>query len=154
MEQAAVMRLLRPDALDRVGFVGKREGAGLWTRQLLSRRWPLRHRDRARIARLPSRLSSARPSPGYGEPWSLRTAPISDVMPHPKRSPTPGGTWERLCQMDRLPGYLFRVGQTRGTRSKRQPILHDRSSWPEYQFEPALPAALAALSERQRLEPA
>jgi RNA polymerase sigma factor (sigma-70 family) len=59
--------------------------------------------------------------------------------------------WERLCQMDNLPGYLFRVGQTRGTRSKRQPILHDRSSWPEYQFEPALPAALAALSERQRL---
>jgi len=59
--------------------------------------------------------------------------------------------WERLCHMDNLPGYLFRVGQTRGTRSKRQPVLHDRSSWPEYQFEPALPAALAALSKRQRL---
>ena len=43
--------------------------------------------------------------------------------------------WERLSQMANLPGYLFRVGQTRGTRSKRQPILHDRSSWPEYQFE-------------------
>jgi len=59
--------------------------------------------------------------------------------------------WERLSQMANLPGYLFRVGQTRGTRRKRQPVLHDRSSWPEYQFEPGLPAALAALSERQRL---
>jgi RNA polymerase sigma factor (sigma-70 family) len=59
--------------------------------------------------------------------------------------------WDRLSEMANLPGYLFRVGQTRGTRIKRQPILHDRSSWPEYQFEPALPAALAALSERQRL---
>jgi RNA polymerase sigma factor (sigma-70 family) len=59
--------------------------------------------------------------------------------------------WERLSQMANLPGYLYRVGQTRGARSKRQPVLHDRPSWPEYQFEPGLPAALAALSERQRL---
>jgi RNA polymerase sigma factor (sigma-70 family) len=59
--------------------------------------------------------------------------------------------WERLSQMANLPGYLFRIGQTRGIRRKRQPVLHDRPSWPEYQFEPALPAALAALSERQRL---
>lgn len=59
--------------------------------------------------------------------------------------------WDRLSQMSNLPGYLFRVGQTRGIRSKRQPVLHDRSSWPEYQFEPGLPAALAQLSERQRL---
>jgi DNA-directed RNA polymerase specialized sigma24 family protein len=59
--------------------------------------------------------------------------------------------WERLSQMANLPGYLFRVGQTRGTRRKRQPALHDRSSWPEYQYEPGLPAALAQLSERQRL---
>jgi DNA-directed RNA polymerase specialized sigma24 family protein len=59
--------------------------------------------------------------------------------------------WERLREMANLPGYLFRVGQTRGTRSRRQPLLHDRSTWPEYQFEPGLPAALALLSERQRL---
>ena len=59
--------------------------------------------------------------------------------------------WERLSPMANLPGYLFRVGQTRGTRTRRQPILHDRSPWPEYHFEPALPAALAALSEQQRL---
>jgi RNA polymerase sigma factor (sigma-70 family) len=59
--------------------------------------------------------------------------------------------WDRLSQMANLPGYLFRVGQTRGTRSKHQPVLHERSSWPEYQFEPGLPAALAQLSERQRL---
>jgi len=59
--------------------------------------------------------------------------------------------WERLSRMENLPGYLFRIGQTRGIRRRRQPVLHDRPSWPEYLFEPALPAALAALSERQRL---
>lgn len=59
--------------------------------------------------------------------------------------------WERLSEMANLPGYLFRIGQTRGISRKRQPVLHERPSWPEYQFEPALPAALAALSERQRL---
>lgn len=59
--------------------------------------------------------------------------------------------WERLSRMANPAGYLFRVGQTRGTRSKRQPVLHDRSSWPDYQFEPGLPAALGRLSERQRL---
>jgi DNA-directed RNA polymerase specialized sigma24 family protein len=59
--------------------------------------------------------------------------------------------WERLSAMGNLPGYLFRVGQTRGIRVKRQPVLHEAPGWPEYDFEPALPAALAALSERQRL---
>jgi RNA polymerase sigma factor (sigma-70 family) len=59
--------------------------------------------------------------------------------------------WDRLSEMANLPGYLFRIGQTRGIRRKRQPIVHDSPSWPEYHFEPALPAALAALSERQRL---
>jgi DNA-directed RNA polymerase specialized sigma24 family protein len=59
--------------------------------------------------------------------------------------------WERLSPMGNLPGYLFRVGQTRGMSSKRQPVLHEAPGWPEYDFEPALPAALAALSERQRL---
>jgi RNA polymerase sigma factor (sigma-70 family) len=59
--------------------------------------------------------------------------------------------WDRLSGMANLPGYLFRIGQTRGIRRKRQPVVHDSPSWPEYHFEPALPAALAALSARQRL---
>lgn len=59
--------------------------------------------------------------------------------------------WDRLRQMANLPGYLFRVGQTRGTRRKRRPVLYEAPGWPEYRFEPALPAALSALSERQRL---
>lgn len=59
--------------------------------------------------------------------------------------------WERLSLMANLPGYLFRVGQTRGIRRRRQPVLHEAPAWTEYQFEPALPAALSALSERQRL---
>lgn len=59
--------------------------------------------------------------------------------------------WDRLAGMTNLPGYLFRIGQTRGTRRRRQPVLHASPSWPEYEFEPALPQALAALPERQRL---
>lgn len=59
--------------------------------------------------------------------------------------------WDRLRDMANLPGYLFRVGQTRGRRWKRQPVLHERPGSGEHHFEPGLPAALAALSERQRL---
>lgn len=59
--------------------------------------------------------------------------------------------WERLSKMANPAGYLFRVGQTRGTRRRRQRVLHEAPTWPEYQFEPKLPEALATLSERQRL---
>jgi DNA-directed RNA polymerase specialized sigma24 family protein len=59
--------------------------------------------------------------------------------------------WDRLSGLANLPGYLFRVGQTRGRRHKRQPVLHEAPSAGEYRFEPGLPAALAALTQRQRL---
>jgi DNA-directed RNA polymerase specialized sigma24 family protein len=58
--------------------------------------------------------------------------------------------WQRLRHIANLPGYLFRVGQTRGRR-RRQPVLFDISGDAEYSFEPGLPKALAALSQRQRL---
>jgi RNA polymerase sigma factor (sigma-70 family) len=60
--------------------------------------------------------------------------------------------WDRLTDIKNLPGYLFRVGQTRGRR-RRQPVVFAvaESDCAEALFEPGLPAALAALTERQRL---
>jgi RNA polymerase sigma factor (sigma-70 family) len=58
--------------------------------------------------------------------------------------------WQRLQHIANLPGYLFRVGQTR-SRRKRQPVLFEVAAKPEHSFEPGLPAALAALSQRQRI---
>jgi DNA-directed RNA polymerase specialized sigma24 family protein len=59
--------------------------------------------------------------------------------------------WARLRDLDNLPGYLFRVGQTRGRRRARQPVLHEAPGSADHDFEPGLPAALATLSQRQRL---
>ena len=60
--------------------------------------------------------------------------------------------WPRLQHIANLPGYLFRVGQTRGRR-RRQPAaaLFEAGECGEYSFEPGLPGALAALTQRQRL---
>lgn len=60
--------------------------------------------------------------------------------------------WARLQDVTNLPGYLFRVAQsrTRGRR-RREPALFDVPGWSEHRFEPGLPSALATLSERQRL---
>lgn len=58
--------------------------------------------------------------------------------------------WQELRHVANLPGYLFRVGQTR-SRRKRQPVLFDTGGDAEHSFEPGLPKALAALSQRQRL---
>jgi DNA-directed RNA polymerase specialized sigma24 family protein len=60
--------------------------------------------------------------------------------------------WQRLQHIANLPGYLFRVGQTRGRR-RCQPAaeLFDIGEGGDYIFEPGLPRALAALTQRQRL---
>jgi DNA-directed RNA polymerase specialized sigma24 family protein len=58
--------------------------------------------------------------------------------------------WERLRDVANLPGYLFRVAQSR-RRRRRLPILRDAPGWAEHRFEPGLPGALAALSQRQRV---
>ena len=58
--------------------------------------------------------------------------------------------WQVLQHIENLPGYLFRVGQTRG-RPRRQRVLFDIGAGGDHRFEPGLPKALAALSQRQRL---
>jgi len=58
--------------------------------------------------------------------------------------------WPKMRHIANLPGYLFRVGQTY-SRRRRQPVLFDIDGDAEYSFEPGLPKALAALSQRQRL---
>lgn len=58
--------------------------------------------------------------------------------------------WERLQNVANLPGYLFRVGQSR-SRRRRQPVLFAVPDGGEHAFEPGLPAALASLTQRQRL---
>jgi RNA polymerase sigma factor (sigma-70 family) len=59
--------------------------------------------------------------------------------------------WQRLQHIENLPGYLFRVGQTRGRRRKRLPVLFEIDESGDHRFEPGLPRALAALTQRQRL---
>jgi DNA-directed RNA polymerase specialized sigma24 family protein len=58
--------------------------------------------------------------------------------------------WAELQHVANLPGYLFRVGQTR-SRRRRSPVLFAVAEADEHRFEPALPTALASLTERQRL---
>jgi len=58
--------------------------------------------------------------------------------------------WARLQHIANLPGYLFRVGQTR-SRRRRQPVVFAVPDAPDYAFEPGLPGALAGLTERQRV---
>jgi RNA polymerase sigma factor (sigma-70 family) len=58
--------------------------------------------------------------------------------------------WDKLQHVANLPGYLFRVGQTR-SRRRRQRVLYDVPEGENRNFEPALPAALASLTQRQRI---
>jgi RNA polymerase sigma factor (sigma-70 family) len=60
--------------------------------------------------------------------------------------------WDRVRNMDNPVGYLYKVGRDKGRRmvKRRPPVLLPvpRSEAP--MVEPALPEALAKLSERQR----
>lgn len=60
--------------------------------------------------------------------------------------------WDRLQTMTNPVGYLYRVGQTAATRSRRPLPLLDRPSPVELpEFEPGLVPALEQLSEQQRV---
>ena len=61
--------------------------------------------------------------------------------------------WERVSEMDNPIGYLYRVGRNKGRRIRsRHPIFFPPpTAVSEPWVEPGLPAALAALPERQRV---
>jgi DNA-directed RNA polymerase specialized sigma24 family protein len=62
--------------------------------------------------------------------------------------------WAEVRQMPNAAGYLFRVAQSSAARRRRwrRPVpLPPVPPGTEHRFEPGLPAALAALSERQRV---
>ncbi len=59
--------------------------------------------------------------------------------------------WDRISQMDNPAGYLYRVGQSKARRYRRKPTrLPEVETAATPWVEPALPAALEGLSERQR----
>jgi DNA-directed RNA polymerase specialized sigma24 family protein len=63
--------------------------------------------------------------------------------------------WDRVSQMPNPAGYLFVVARSSAAKSRRwrrpAPPVFAVPADAEHVFEPGLPAALAALSERQRI---
>jgi len=60
--------------------------------------------------------------------------------------------WDDLQQMSNPAGYLYKVGRTRSRKFYRQPpVLPPIRTHRIPEIEPGLPAALARLSERQRV---
>jgi DNA-directed RNA polymerase specialized sigma24 family protein len=62
--------------------------------------------------------------------------------------------WDQIREMPNAAGYLFRVARSsvsRGRRWRRPVPLLGAPPGGEHSFEPGLPAALASLSQRQRL---
>lgn len=59
--------------------------------------------------------------------------------------------WDRIRAMDNAAGYLYRVGQHKAMRRlRRRPLFPAPPTHSEPVVEPKLPAALAALSAKQR----
>lgn len=60
--------------------------------------------------------------------------------------------WDRVQSLGNPAGYLYRVGRTRGVTRRRSPVLAREAVYhsPE-PADPALAAALAGLTERQRV---
>jgi len=60
--------------------------------------------------------------------------------------------WSRVSRMENPAGYLYRVGRSRTRRIRRRtPMLPEVNVSRMPEVEPQLPAALTALSERQRV---
>jgi RNA polymerase sigma-70 factor (ECF subfamily) len=59
--------------------------------------------------------------------------------------------WDRVGAMENPAGYLYRVGYRRGIRQRRRPILPTVEPHEMPWIEPGLPAALAALTTKQRV---
>ena len=58
--------------------------------------------------------------------------------------------WDRVSAMENPVGYLYRVGRSSQRRHK-EPVWYDVPEESMPSIEPGLPAAIAGLSERQRL---
>lgn len=58
--------------------------------------------------------------------------------------------WPRVQAMDNPTGYLFRVGQSKTRQRRRAWLQQGAVAW-EHEVEPGLGAALAQLSEQQRI---
>jgi len=61
--------------------------------------------------------------------------------------------WDRVRDMENPVGYLYKVGRTKSRRAlrRRRPLFDPVDGGRIPDVEPKLPAALAALSERQRI---
>lgn len=59
--------------------------------------------------------------------------------------------WERISGMENPAGYLYRVGQSRTRPRLTPPLFPSDTAGREPWTEPELPAALEALSERERV---
>ena len=60
--------------------------------------------------------------------------------------------WERIQEMDNPAGYLWTVGRNYGRRQRRErPAFPTVASNRTPEVEPALPAGLASLTEKQRI---
>lgn len=74
------------------------------------------------------------------------TDAVTDALVHVWRH------WERVSGMDNPVGYTYRVARSRVPRLRRvRPVFEPRGSADPPLVEPKLAAALAALSERQRV---
>ena len=85
-----------------------------------------------------------------------RYGPEGGNEAHAEAAAYAAGDWERIGAMDNPVGYLYRVGQSRLRRHLRhRPARFDaptsRHPEPGAWVEPALPEAIAALSEQQRV---
>ncbi len=58
--------------------------------------------------------------------------------------------WERIRGMENPAGYLYRVGQHRGMRRWKRPVMPAAPAHHDPIIEPGLPKALERLSNRQR----
>lgn len=61
--------------------------------------------------------------------------------------------WDRIGKMENPAGYLYQVGRDHARRitTRRVPMPQTVVASPDWWVEPGLPAALARLSEKQRL---
>ncbi len=59
--------------------------------------------------------------------------------------------WDRVSAMVNPAGYLYRVGRSRARRRRRRVAFEPVSPVTMPEVEPALPAAIASLSENQRV---